>query len=156
MIFLGAATFVVEDFKPDAPDPDKEMKQQCPLCNELRKLKEMRDHVGHHILLHSRGGEDARLLKTVSHPLLWQIPKTNSHKRSVTLPVDSVVVIYAEPPSRQLEPNDRSNRTAGSVAHSSMARLRSRRKTPRAPTSRSSVLTAQRRFGSTTQLTTSS
>ncbi|KAF9642030.1 hypothetical protein BDM02DRAFT_3194047 [Thelephora ganbajun] len=61
----GVAAFVVEGFVPDAPNPSKEVKEQCPLCNAPKKLKEMRDHVGCHILLRSRGIEECDLLKTV-------------------------------------------------------------------------------------------
>jgi hypothetical protein len=67
MSFSGTEAFVVEGFAPDAPGPDvdKETKQQCPLCNVPKKLKEMRDHVGRHILLSSRGVEE-HLVKPVS------------------------------------------------------------------------------------------
>lgn len=154
---LGMAAFIIEDFKPNAPDTnlDREAKRQCPLCNDLKKLKEMRGHVGHHIMLRSRGGKEDHLSKTASLPLLQLIFDTNPHERSVTTPVDSVVTIFAEPPSRSPVPNDRSNQTAHSIARSNTARPRSRRKTPHAPTSQSSVLTARKQFGNTTPSTTS-
>lgn len=69
---LETIAFVVEDFTPNAPDPDKEMKQQCPLCNDVTKLKHLRDHVGRHILLCSYGVKEHDLLNAVRfHPLAF-------------------------------------------------------------------------------------
>ena len=154
---LGTPAFVIEDFKPDMPDtdPEKETKQQCPLCNEPKKLKGMRDHVGCHILLSLCGVEEDSLLRPVSLPRLQPIPNTNPHLRSVAILADSVVAISAVPPSWLLAPSGRSNQTVDFVAHSGMAQPESRQKTRHAPTSRSPVLTARRPFGNTTLSTTS-
>lgn len=65
IMLSGTAAFVVEDFVPNAPDSDKEMRQQCPLCDSTKKLKDMRDHVGYHILLRLRGGKECGLLNPV-------------------------------------------------------------------------------------------
>ncbi|KAF9789378.1 hypothetical protein BJ322DRAFT_1018049 [Thelephora terrestris] len=47
----GTATFVIEGFSLNGPDAlNKEATRQCPLCNKQKKLKAMRDHIGHHVL----------------------------------------------------------------------------------------------------------
>lgn len=157
MAASGTPAFIVEDFAPNMPnvDPDEGTKQQCPLCNKSRKLKEMRDHVGRHILLRSRGIEEDNLVKTVSLPRLRLMFNTDSCARSVTILADSAVAISAAPALWLPAPSDRSNRTVHFIAHSSTAQPRSRQKTPRAPMSRLHVLTARRQFGNTTQSTTS-
>ena len=152
MTSSGTPAFVVEDFVLSTPnvDPDKEIKQQCPLCNEPKKLKEMRGHVGRHILLHLHGIEDVRRVTKVSLPRLSLIPNLNLYIRSVTILVDSAAVTSAAPASWLPVPNGRLNRTVGFNARSSMAQPRSQRKILRAPTSQLRVHTVQRRSGNTT------
>lgn len=147
----GTAAFVVEDFVLDAPDPDKDTRHQCPLCNSVKKLKDMRDHVGRHVLLDSRGVEECDLLKPVSLlPLHYCTLLT--HTRLAGTLVDSVVATRATPVSRLLVPNSRSTPTVNFITRSSTTQPRSQRKIPRAPTSQSCAPTARRRFGSTTPL----
>ena len=134
------------------PSPDPEAKQQCPLCSGLKKLKDMRDHVGRHILLHSRGVEEAQLqVRTVNHCCLQlgRSPNANSLARSLTTLAGSVAAISAVLASLSPVTNNRSNQTADFTTRSSMDRLRSQQKTRHAPTSQSNVLTAPRRSGST-------
>ena len=153
----GTAAFVVEDFAPNMPDVDrgKELERNCPLCNEPKKLKDMRGHVGQHILLRSRGAEEYDLVNPVSLPSLWFIPDTNRwYVRSVTIHVDSVVVTCVAPASWLPVPNNGSTRIVGFVISSSMARLKSRPKTPHVPMSQSTAPTARKRFGNTTPLAT--
>lgn len=64
--FSGMAAFIVEGFSLKRPDPlEKETTHQCPLCNKLKKLKGMQDHVGHHILSRLCGMEEDSLIKPV-------------------------------------------------------------------------------------------
>ena len=87
-VFLGAAAFIVEGAKLDAPDtdPNKETEQQYPLCNREKKLREMRGHVGRHILSHSRGTGEHDLLKPVGLPFQWLMPNANPCRRLVMTP----------------------------------------------------------------------
>jgi len=79
----GTPAFIVEDLVLATPNTDlgKESKQQCPLCNEPKKLKDMRGHVGRHIMLHSRGITEERLVKTVNIRCLWLTTNTNPYPR---------------------------------------------------------------------------
>jgi len=67
-VLQGTPAFIVEDLALATPSTDlgKDSPQQCPLCNEPKKLKEMRGHVGRHIMLHSRGVSEEHLMKLVS------------------------------------------------------------------------------------------
>jgi len=156
MILIGMAAFVVEIIGSTSPnmDPGKETKQRCPLCHEEKKLKELRGHIGLHILWRSFGVEEDLVTKVGSLPPCL-IPGADVYARLGIILADSAVATSATLTSSLPEVKDRLNQIAGFAARSSTARPRSPRKTHRAQMSQSTVLTAQRRFGSTTPLTIS-
>lgn len=154
IIRLGTPAFVIQDFTPDAPNPDKEMKQPCLLCDEPKKLADMRNHVGHHILLHSHDAGEGDLLKTVS-VCPNRVTNADSHTRSVITLAGSVVATCAVPASQPRALNDRSIPTASSTTRSSMALLRSLQKAPLARTFQLHAPIARRRFGNTMPSATS-
>ena len=133
IIRLGTPAFVIQDFTPDASNPDKEMKQLCLLCDKPKKLADMRNHIGHHILLHSHDAGEGDLLKTVS-VCPNCVTNADSHTRLVITLVGSVVATCAAPASQLQALNNRSILTASSTTCSSMALLRSLQKAPLART----------------------
>ena len=66
----GLAAFVAEVNTPESPnmDLDKEAKQHCPLCNEEKKLRELRGHIGLHILWCLFGVEEDLMNKVCFRP----------------------------------------------------------------------------------------
>ena len=150
------AAFVVEVLTSNPPNTalDKESKQRCPLCREEKKLKELRGHVGQHILSRSLGFEEEDLMVKVRLPPPWLTPDSNFWVRLGIILADSVVAIFAAPASWLPEANGRSIQTAPFITSSNTVLLRSLRATRRVQTFQSTALTAQRQFGSTTPLTT--
>ena len=71
MIPTGTVAFVVEVIRSKSPNMDlnKEAKQHCPLCHEEKKLKELRGHVGQHILWRSLGIKEDLAVKVGFCPL---------------------------------------------------------------------------------------
>lgn len=70
-MYSGMDAFTIDHVAltpPNAPDPN--ITQGCPLCNNKMKLKQLRGHIGRHILFHLRGMEEniaqkVRVLETL-------------------------------------------------------------------------------------------
>jgi len=155
-ILTGMAAFAIEAIKPKPPNSNlgKETKQQCPLCRGEKKLKELRGHVGLHILRCLLDIDEDLTTKVAIFPLQPPLD-ADLDARLGRILADSVVANCATLVSLLPEASDRFNRIVGFSPHSSTAQPRILRKTRRARTSPSTVLTVQRRCGSTMLLTIS-
>jgi len=97
----GAAAFATEVLAPELPNTglDKESKQCCPLCHEEKKLKELRGHIGLHILWCLLGVDERLEGGKVSVRPLQIIPNTNPRTRLGIILADSAVATSATPTS---------------------------------------------------------